>query len=258
MSDLPVDRVTPDKPPFSYVALDCFGPFFIRQGRSDVKRYGVLFTCLTTRAVHVEIAQNLDMNSFIMALRRFVSRRGRVLEILSDNGSNFVAAEHELRQAIECWNQKQVNDFLLQKNIKWIFQTPSASHHGGVFERQIRTVRKQEPVLPPGLFEQKDVYSRKRWKQVQYLADIFWQRWRKEYLPLLQQRKKWNKPQRNMSEDDIVLIVDHNLPRNTWLLGRVIKTFPGKEGLVRSVSVQTQYSVPQRPVTKLILLHACN
>ncbi|XP_077974180.1 uncharacterized protein LOC120329794 [Styela clava] len=312
MSDLPVDRVTPDKPPFSYVALDCFGPFFIRQGRSDVKRYGVLFTCLTTRAVHVEIAQNLDMNSFIMALRRFVSRRGQVLEIRRDNGSNFVAAEHELRQAIKCWNQKQVHDYLLQKNIKWMFQTPSASHHGGVFERQIRTVRKvlnsicreqtlsdealstlmcecesiingrpittvssdvndltplspnlllllkQEPVLPPGLFEQKDVYSRKRWKQVQYLADIFWQRWRKEYLPLLQQRKKWNKPQRNMCANDIVLIVDHNLPRNTWLLGRVIKTFPGKEGIVRSVSVQTQYSVLQRPVTKLILLHACN
>ncbi|XP_077974481.1 uncharacterized protein LOC120338155 [Styela clava] len=265
MSDLPVDRVTPDKPPFSYVALDCFGPFFIRQGRNDVKRYGVLFTCLTTCAVRVEIAQNLDMNSFIMALRRFVSRRGQVLEIRSDNGSNFVAAEHELRQAIKCWNQKQVHDYLLQKNIKWIFQTPSASHHVSSDVNDLTPLSpnsslllKQEPVLPPGLFEQKDVYSRKRWKQVQYLADIFWQRWRKEYLPLLQQRKKWNKPQRNMSEDDIVLIVDHNLPRNTWLLGRVIKTFPGKEGLVRSVSVQTQYSVLQRPVTKLILLHACN
>nr|XP_039272687.1 uncharacterized protein LOC120346953 [Styela clava] len=142
MADLPEDRLIPDKPPFSFVALDCFGPFLVRQGRSEVKRYGVIFTCLVTRAVHVEIAHSLDTSAFIMSLRRFISRRGQVVEIRSDNGTNFVSGEQELRNSIKTWNQNQIHRFLLQKNIKWLFQTPAASHHGGVFERQIRTIRK--------------------------------------------------------------------------------------------------------------------
>ncbi|XP_077971347.1 uncharacterized protein LOC144425701 [Styela clava] len=220
MADLPEDRLIPDKPPFSFVALDCFGPLLVRQGRSEVKRYGVIFTCLGTRAVHVEIAHSLDTCAFIMSLRRFISRRGQVVEIRSDNGTNFVSGEQELRNAIKSWNQNQIHRFLLQKNIKWLFQTPAASHHGGVFERQIRTIRKvfnaicreqkltdeslitlmcecesivngrpiatvsndpkdltplspnnllllkEEPILPTGVFDAKDLYVRKRWKQV--------------------------------------------------------------------------------------------
>ena len=94
MSDLPHDRLMSNKPPFSCVSVDCFGHFLIRQGRSDLKRYGVLFTCLTTRAVHVEIANTLNTDSFIMALRRFIARRGQVVEIRSDNGGNFLSAEN--------------------------------------------------------------------------------------------------------------------------------------------------------------------
>ena len=55
MADLPLDRITPDKPPFTYVGVDCFGPFLIRRGRTEVKRYGVLYTCLVVRAVHIEV-----------------------------------------------------------------------------------------------------------------------------------------------------------------------------------------------------------
>ena len=76
MSDLPKDRVTPNLPPFTNVGVDCFGPFTIRRGRSTVKRYGVLFTCLSCRAVHIEVAHSLDTDSFINAMRRFISRRG--------------------------------------------------------------------------------------------------------------------------------------------------------------------------------------
>ena len=74
MADLPADRVTPDKPPFTYVGVDCFGPFSVKRGRSIVKRYGVIFTCLIIRAVHVEVAHSLDTSSFINALRRFIAR----------------------------------------------------------------------------------------------------------------------------------------------------------------------------------------
>ena len=142
MANLPEDRVTPDHPPFSFSAVDLFGPFLVKRGRSMVKRYGVLFTCLTTRAVHIELAHSLTTDSFVNALRRFVSRRGEVREIRSDNGTNFVGAERELREEIDKWNQQQIHEAMLQHHIKWKFNPPGASHHGGVWERQIRSVRK--------------------------------------------------------------------------------------------------------------------
>ncbi|XP_022783913.1 uncharacterized protein LOC111324580 [Stylophora pistillata] len=76
MADLPEVRLVPEKPPFSYVDVDYFGPLEVKQGRSRVKRYGCLFTCLTARAVHIEIAHSLDTDSMINALRRFISVRG--------------------------------------------------------------------------------------------------------------------------------------------------------------------------------------
>ena len=89
MADLPESRVLPDKPPFTSVGVDYFGPFQVRHRRSLVKRYGVIFTCLAIRAVHIEVAYSLDTDAFPLALRRFIARRGQVREIHSDNGTNF-------------------------------------------------------------------------------------------------------------------------------------------------------------------------
>ena len=99
MSDLPPERVTPDEPPFSFVGVDFFGPFMVKVGRSQVKRYGYIFTCLAVRAVHIEIAHSLESDSFISALQRFTCRRGQPVEIRSDNGTNFVGGERELRES---------------------------------------------------------------------------------------------------------------------------------------------------------------
>ena len=104
MADLPHERVASQKPPFTYVDVDCFGQFHVKRGRCLEKRYGVLFTCLTITAVHVEIAHSLDTSSFINALRRFIARRGVPQEIRSDNGTNFTSADKQLRQAIGKWN----------------------------------------------------------------------------------------------------------------------------------------------------------
>ena len=227
MTDPPLARITPDKPPFTYVGVDCFGPFLIRRGRATVKRYGVLYTCLVVRAVHIEVAQNLDTDSFLNSFRRFVARRGSPELIRSDNGGNFVSGECELNRSIKEWNQGKIADFLLQRNDQWVFNPPCGSHHGGPWERCIRTVRKvlnalvREQVLddeglstfmceaesivnsrpltkvsddvcnlepltpnhllllrysqsfPPGIFAKADTYSRRRWRQVQYLSDVF-------------------------------------------------------------------------------------
>ncbi|XP_071948930.1 uncharacterized protein [Antedon mediterranea] len=116
MSDLPADRVK-STPPFTNIGVDCFGPFYVRQGRSSVKRYGIIFTCLTVRAVHLELSSSLDTTSFINALRRFIARRGTPVEIRSDNGGNFVKRNKELKAAIELWNQDQIHQYLLQRHI---------------------------------------------------------------------------------------------------------------------------------------------
>ena len=142
MSDLPEDRITPGDPPFTNVGVDFFGPFVVKIGRRQEKRYGVIFTCLTVRAVHIEVASSLSTDSFINALRRFISRRGPVRTMRSDNGTNFVGAERELREEIEKMNQDVVHDAMLRRGIEWIFNPPGASHFGGSWERQIRSIRK--------------------------------------------------------------------------------------------------------------------
>ena len=141
MADLPRERVTPGQPPFSHVGIDYFGPFMVKQGRSQVKRYGCIFTCLTIRAVHIEIAHSLDTDSFINALRRFIARRGKPVLVRSDNGTNFVSGERELRTCIQKWNRQRIHEYLLQQEVRWIFNSPAASHHGGIWERCIRTTR---------------------------------------------------------------------------------------------------------------------
>jgi len=87
----------PDRPAFRYTGVDLFGPFAVRQGRSCVKRYGRIFTCITSRAVRLEVPRMLTVDSFLNAFRRILSRRGKVHTLLSANRMNFVGAEKELR-----------------------------------------------------------------------------------------------------------------------------------------------------------------
>jgi hypothetical protein len=77
MADLPSERVNP-APPFAYTGMDAFGPFYIKEGRKELKRWGIIFTCLASRTVHLETLNSMNTDSFLNALRRFISRRGNV------------------------------------------------------------------------------------------------------------------------------------------------------------------------------------
>ncbi|XP_031549019.1 uncharacterized protein LOC116286607 [Actinia tenebrosa] len=140
MADLPKSRLEP-APPFTYCAVDYFGPWYVKQRRSTVKRYGALLTCLASRAVHIEVADSLETDSFIQALRRFISRRGPVREIRCDRGTNFVGAEAELKRPIDEMDDQKVKAELLKENVDWVKNPASASNFGGVWERQIRSIR---------------------------------------------------------------------------------------------------------------------
>jgi len=142
MADLPKERLMSGDPPFTHVGLDYFGPFYVRQGCSQVKRYGCLFTCLVVRAVHIKIVHLLDTDGFVNALRRFINLRGKPTTIYSDNGTNLHAGEKEIHESLADWNQRSIHEFLRQKNVTWKFNPPAASHHGGVWERVIRSVHK--------------------------------------------------------------------------------------------------------------------
>ena len=143
MADLPEDRLEP-APPFSNCAVDYFGPWLIKEGRKQVKRYGVLFTCMASRAIHLETPCSLETDSFINALRRFVCRRGPIRQLRSDQGTNFVGAKRELKACLAELDQSKISSELLKINCDWFhfkMNVPSASHMGGVWERQIRSVR---------------------------------------------------------------------------------------------------------------------
>eukprot|EP00112_Aurelia_sp_Birch-Aquarium-sp1_P017104 Seg3945.1 transcript_id=Seg3945.1/GoldUCD/mRNA.D3Y31 product="hypothetical protein" protein_id=Seg3945.1/GoldUCD/D3Y31 len=113
---------------------------------------------------------------------------------------------------------------------------------------------RQNSCFPPGTFIKADSYGKRIWRQVQHLADVFWKRWMKEYLPNLQIRQKWNKECRNFKKDDIILVMDETMPRGAWPLGRILKVKTGRDGLVRTVLVKTMKSELIRPISKICLL----
>ncbi|XP_072179391.1 uncharacterized protein [Diadema setosum] len=137
MADLPEDRFE-QAPPFTYCAVDYYGPFSITEKRSTVKRYVALFTCMASRSVHLESTNSLDTSSFINCLRRFVNRRGPVQQIRSDRGTAFVGARNELREALKQMDQDKIRHHLTESGTDWIpfkMNPPHASHMGGVWER---------------------------------------------------------------------------------------------------------------------------
>ncbi len=146
MSQLPRDRLEPS-PPFTNVGVDAFGPWTIitrktRGGSANSKRWAILFTCLVTRAVHIELVEEMSSSAFINAMKRFTSIRGKVKIFRSDRGTNFVGAVKELGiHAINVEDQHMAS-YLNDSGTVWIFNPPHSSHMGGVWERMIGITRR--------------------------------------------------------------------------------------------------------------------
>ena len=138
MADLPVQRCTVT-PPFTYCGVDMLNPYLIKERRSQLKRYGALFTCFSCRPIHVEVTNALDTNSFILNPRKFMARKVTVISISSDNRTNFVGTRNKLQQGFKEMNHDKIENFL-QKNgadwIDWHHDPPPASYMGDVWELQ--------------------------------------------------------------------------------------------------------------------------
>ena len=313
MGNLPAERLNSYSPPFTHVAVDCFGPVETSAGRNRVvKRYGVLFTCLVTRAVHLELAESLSAEDFLLVFRRFIGLYGKPASVHSDNGTNFVGAERELNELILLLNDDpKLVKFRTEKLIDWHFQPPRAPHFGGAHESLVRSTKRAlyraldlekaglryptdemmrtllaeiagflnarpltyassdpedfRPLTPndflnrpptsdllPGSFD--DALPRERFRYVQRMAQLFWDLWTKLYLPSLVPRKKWQSAQQNLSVGDVVMMLDPNQPRGQWKIGHVSQVYPGDDGLVRVVKVQTEDGVYSRAIHRLCLL----
>ena len=144
MGDLPDSRLDSGSLPFTRTAVDLFGPFEVGLARNrTAKRWGVLFTCMVTRAVFLELVPSLSTSDFLLALRKFISLYRKPEVIHSDNGTSFVGAERELREAVEeMYASKAVPDFMEKVGIKWTFQPPRTPHFGGAHESLVRSTKK--------------------------------------------------------------------------------------------------------------------
>ena len=142
MAYLPRERLQERVFPFANTGVYYFGPFEVKFMRKTMKRWCCLFTCLTTRAVHIEVVPSLEAESCLTAITLFIARRGKPATIFSDNGTNFVGAAKEMRDCINAWNQSDLETSLAQKDIRWKFNPPGAPHFGGIWERLVRSCKK--------------------------------------------------------------------------------------------------------------------
>ncbi|XP_073721654.1 uncharacterized protein [Misgurnus anguillicaudatus] len=307
MSDLPIARLQLFKPAFHSTGMDCFGPFSVKIGRRVEKRWGIIWKCLTTRSVHLDILSNIDTDSFLMALRRFVARRGTPFELWSDQGTNFKGGERELYDAFKQMSSELQQNLAKQK-IHFHFNPPGAPHFGGAWEREIRSVKSAlyasvgaqsvteevlrtvlvevegilnskplgyvssdvsdiDPVtpnhllmgrpdgsLPQVVYPQSEMISRKRWRQSQVLTDLFWSSFIRYYLPNLQTRAKWQDKVENIAVGNVVMLVDQQLPRALWMIGKVTKVMPSADGQIRTAEILIKDRSYIRPVARMIVL----
>ena len=143
MANLPNIRLQPFTPPFYHTACDYFGPYQVKISRNKCdKYYGIIFTCMTTRAVHLELAVDYSTMGLLQALRRFFAIRGQPALMVSDNGTQLVGAERELKEMIKGWSFKELTEFGVKQQMEWKFTTPASPHQNGTAESLVKSIKR--------------------------------------------------------------------------------------------------------------------
>ncbi|XP_066596496.1 uncharacterized protein [Prorops nasuta] len=148
MADLPVSRVEISTP-FFHTGIDFFGPMFVKErkyrNKNRIKVYGCVFICMASKAVHIEIVSELSSDAFIAALRRFSGRRSTPAHIYTDNGTNFIGANRELRDVYALLESKEFknkkDEYILKNKINWHFNPPLSPHFGGLWEAAVKSFK---------------------------------------------------------------------------------------------------------------------
>ena len=312
MSSLPPERIRPFGAVFLNVSVDYAGPFTVTMGRRSLKRWMCVCVCMATTAVRIEVVFSLSTESFLKAFRRFLSSTGHVTQkIRSDNATCFVGARNDIEKVLNDLDKHiQETGWMQKRNIQWEFGPPEASHHYGLHERQIRTIRKimlglpdlshtnpndedlltlfkeaeymmnlrplvksEDPCsLPPltpislmtGYYAESPIpvrpsqegdVIRRGYKFTQRIADLWWNRWIREYVPLLQARQKWLKEEPNFKKGDLILLADEASPRNQYPYAVITETKLDRDGRVRTVVARKADGVYRtRDIRKIALV----
>lgn len=307
MGNLPPERLEPGYP-FMRTGVDYAGPVFIltRKGRGSrlTKAYICLFICFTTRAMHLELVTSLSTNDYILALKRFISRRGKPCVIFSDNGKNFVGAEKEFPLFLKR-ESETIYSYASDNGIEFRFIPPYSPHFGGLWESgvrsckhhlrrivgnarltyeefstaltQIEAVLNSRPISPlssdpsdltpltpshfligrpltaPPSGDVTDQLTSRltRYERIEQLRQHFWRRWSTEYVSELQLRTKWKTKQDDLTLGSLVLIKDDHLPPLKWRLGRILRIFPGRDGVARVADIHTSNGTIRRAFSKI-------
>lgn len=320
MGQLPEERRMPS-PPWYNTAIDLFGPMKIRdqiKKQTTGKCYGVLFNCMSTRAVHIDLASDYSTEAFLLVLRRFTSLTGYPAKLYSDNVPQLASANEELQNMTKNLSAYELKEFGVNEGLKWEFTSADAPWQNGISEAPIKSVKQaitaaigqsvmtfselqtvcfevtnlvnERPIgrhptspehraylcpndillgraptrVPSGPFKE-HANPKERFYFVKNMINGFYNRWTRDFFPSLLIRQKWHTDKRKVLVGDIVLVQDSNQIRGKWKLGRIISANPGKDGKVRTVSVQYKNPAPnvcrgrgyvtvERPVQRLIVL----
>ncbi|TKR73921.1 hypothetical protein L596_021166 [Steinernema carpocapsae] len=311
--------------PFQHVGLDYFGPLdFKTKDGSREKGYGMIVTCATTRLIHLEIVSNLTTGSFLLALKRFIGRRGVPESITSDNATTFRLGERSLNQMVlKTAEDGETIQFLADNMITWHFITPLSPWKGAFYERLIQSIKQSmnkaigrrilfweqletllieiEGVLNsrPLTYQGSDVEDSITVRPIDFLqrgilldlnldmeleddeylpsmekhslrnrhqavtavrstwaiVEAFWKVWQTRYLVNLKDifvMKQGKTTNRSPQAGELVFLIEEDLPRNSWLMGKIEAVLQGKDGQVRTVAVRLPSgNVVNRPVNKI-------
>ncbi|KRY32962.1 hypothetical protein T01_14861 [Trichinella spiralis] len=292
MSDLPRERVV-EVSPFENTGLDLAGPLYAREGNSVRKVYICLFTCMTTRAIHLELVSSLTAQWFLQALDRFFARRGQLSIIQCDIFTSFKEVGRNLNELV-----RETHSTLTLKRIEWKYITPRAPWCGGYWERLVRSVKTalrkvlgrtsldeeelatvlcgieaqvnarpltfvgddvsyMNPLTPPhfliGRASADARYGPNHREQTTDIVGIQTERWRYRMKLIAHFWKRW-RSDIEPNVGNIVLIAEDNVNKGRWMMGRLLELFYRTAGIVRSVRLKVANGEMIRPTKKLQLL----
>ena len=251
---LPAERVQ-WKRPFNTVGVDHTGHFCCRDvSGKRTKLYICLFVCVTTRAVHLEVVNNLSTPSFLLCLRHLAAAKGIPSLILSDNRKTFISGEKFLLALQE---DKEVQEYLRDHRVQWKHQTLCSPWMGGHFERLVRTIKTSlSSAIARKLYNQEEfttiveeVENIINSRPLTYQASNAWSALREKH-----ENRCTEQPTHHIKPGSLVMIRHENLHRHEWPLGKVTRIFPDPSGIVRTAEVEERGQCSLRPVTFLVPL----
>ncbi|GBM13210.1 hypothetical protein AVEN_187982-1 [Araneus ventricosus] len=225
--------------PFTIIGVDFAGPLFVKD--TNAKHYILLITCAVTRSVHLELVGDKTTDTFLLAFRRFISRRGLCSVVISDNARTFKRAELEIKRIWNILNHPDVKNFYSFNGIKWQYIVERAVWWGGFYERMVRTVKTAlrktlgkscltvEHLLTVLIEIEGMINSR----PITYVGSDTEEPTALTPSHFLLGKRITSLP----SVNDVILIKDDHLPQNFWKLGRIIELLPGRDGKVRACKI---------------------